>query len=382
VSAEKGRPVKWSATQNVVWKTALPGAGASSPIVLGDKIFVTAYSGYGTGDDKGTSEDLMRHVLCLDAAGGKILWQKSVKAELPEAGYGSFVLEHGYASGTPATDGKAIYVFFGRSGAYAFSLAGEQLWHADVGTKTHNWGSGTSPLLAGDLVVINASVESGSLVALDKASGKEAWRVRGIVQSWSTPALLTPADGKPELVVSLQGKVLGLDPVTGQQLWTCAGVPDYVCPAVLTHGDVAYVTGARKAVIMAIRGGGRGDVTKSHKLWEVPGGSKVPTPLWDDGNLYWVADTGIAWCVSAKTGELVYQKRLGLGKVYASLLLADGKLYAVSRTKGAVVYAAGPAFKELAHNDLGDASLFNASPVPCQGRFLLRSDRFLYCIGE
>jgi outer membrane protein assembly factor BamB len=266
---------------------------------------------------------------------------------------------------------------------YAYSLSGDELWHAEVGSGTDGWGSATSPILAGDLVIINASVESQAVVALNKATGKEAWRVGSIKKSWSTPALLQLPDGKQELVVSLHSKVLGIEPATGKELWNCAGVPDYVCPAVVTHGDVAYVTAGRKVVTMAIRGGGRGDVTSSHKLWEVNKGSKVPTPLYHDGLLYWLNDQGIACCLKADSGEVVYQERVAnLGVVYASLLLADGKLYSVSREKGAVVLAVGPEFKELARNDLGDTSIFNGTPVPSDGRLLLRSDKFLYCIGK
>jgi outer membrane protein assembly factor BamB len=385
VSGEKDLPTTWSATENIVWKTALPGFGASSPITVGERIFVTAYSGYAQGDDKaGQPEDLRHHVVCLDRATGNILWDKSTKAIMPEQPYGGFIALHGYASGTPASDGKAVYAFFGRSGVYAYSLAGDLLWHAEVGTKTHEWGSGTSPILAGDLVIVNASVESQSVVALKKANGENAWQTEGIRESWSTPALLQLAGGRQELVVSCNGKVLGLDPATGKQLWTCAGVPDYVCPSVLAHGDVAYVTGGRKSVALAVRGGGEGDVTKSHKLWQSSKAPKVPTPLCDGGNLYWVSDSGIACCVKADTGEVAYEQRIsGLGVVYGSLLLADGKLYCTSRQKGTVLLAAGPDFKELARNNLGDSSVFNATPVPCgNGRLLLRSDKYLYCVGK
>jgi outer membrane protein assembly factor BamB len=135
---------------------------------------------------------------------------------------------------------------------------------------------------------------------------------------------------------------------------------------------------------MAIRGGGEGDVTKTHKLWQIAKTSSVPSPLYDDGRLYWVNAAGIACCVKADDGKVVYEERLaGMGKVYGSLLLADGKLYCVSREKGiGVVLAAGPEFKEVARNDIGDTSVFNATPVPCNGRLLLRSDRFLYCVGK
>jgi outer membrane protein assembly factor BamB len=384
VTKDKGLPTTWSESENIVWKTAMPGFGASSPIVVGDKILVTAYSGYGQGEEKGKEEDLTLHLLCIDAAGGKIVWDKSVKASLPETPYGGFMPLHGYASSTPVSDGKAVYVFFGRTGVFAYSLAGEKLWQADVGTKTHGWGSATSPILAGKLLIVNASVESGAVVALNTADGKEAWRAEDIRDSWSTPALLTLPGGKQELVVSSHGKVRGFDPADGKKLWECEAVPDYICPSVVTHGDVAYVTSSRKAGCLAVRGGGSGDVTSTHKLWQIPKTPNVPSPLYDDGHLYWVSASGIATCVKADDGKIVYEERIsGLGRVYGSLLLADGKLYCASREKGiGVVLAAGPEFKELARNDIGDKSVFNATPVPCNGRLLLRSDRFLYYVGK
>jgi hypothetical protein len=385
VSNDKGLPETWSATSNVVWKTALPGFGSSSPITLGDKIFLTAYTGYGLGKgDVGQPEDLERHLICLDRATGKILWDKSVKAALPEQEYSrSQINLHGYASSTPVTDGKAVYVFYGRTGVFAYSLTGDELWRREVGAKIHPWGSGASPILVGNLLIVNASVESQSLVALNKTTGAEVWRVKGINSSWCTPTLLELPGGKRELLVSIEKKVLGLDPAIGKELWTCAGVQDYICPSVTTHGDVAYIAGARASVTMAIRGGGRGDVTKTHKLWEIKKGSLVPTPLYHDGLLYLVNHGGIAYCLKADTGEVVYESRVqNLGTVYASPLLADGKLYAVSRDRGAVVLAVGPAFKELARPNLDDKSVFDATPVPSNGQLLLRSDKFLYCLGK
>ena len=387
ISEAKGLPTTWSAASGVVWKTELPGPGASSPITTGDKVLVTAYSGYAVDPDNlGKPENLQRHVLCLERASGKVLWQKTVKASLPEQSFGGFLALHGYASSTPATDGKAVYAFFGRSGVYAFSLAGDELWHADVGSGTHNWGSAASPILAGDLVIVNASVESGALVALNKATGKQAWRVGGSTRSWSTPALVDLPGGKQELVVSVQDKVLGLAPATGKELWTCDGVKDYVCPAVAVHGDVVYVTAGRKPHTVAVRAGGQGDVTKSHTVWTSDLGSKVPTPLVTNGLLYWVEQTGKVACLAAADGSPVYQERLKLpgsgDKVYASLVLADGKLYAVTRQGGTLVLAVGKEFKELARNDLGDKSIFNATPAISNGQLLLRSNRCLYCIGK
>ncbi len=386
--SEEAVPVRWGPEENVVWKTALPGFGASSPITLGERVFLTSYRGYGLDlDEPGQQADLQHVVLCVDLADGEIVWAKATEARLPETEYpAGFVKLHGYSSGTPVTDGERVYAFFGRSGVLAYSLDGRPLWQTSVGDGTHNWGSGTSPVLYENLVIVNASVESQAIVALDKTTGKEVWRVPGIQQSWSTPLVVDLPDGKKELVVSMKNKVLGIDPATGEQLWDCAGVRDYVVPAVIAHGGIVYVTGGRTTQTLAIRAGGRGDVSDTHLVWEIGEGSKVPTPVYDGGHLYWIDNRGFAACVNADTGEVVYKERLGLrgrgDKIYASLVLVGDKLYGVSREDGTVVLAAGPEFEQLAQNNLGDPSIFNATPVPNNGRLLIRSDRFLYCIGE
>ncbi|NQT15184.1 MAG: PQQ-binding-like beta-propeller repeat protein [Planctomycetes bacterium] len=235
-------------------------------------------------------------------------------------------------------------------------------------------------------MIINASVESKSVVALHKSDGREVWRAEGVERSWSTPLVVDLPGGARELVVSMEEKVLGLDPATGKQLWECAGVRDYVCAGVIAHEGIVYVTGGRKPQSFAIRAGGRGDVTESHLLWEIKKASKVATPLYYEGHLYWIDNKAAAVCVNAETGEVAYRERLDVSgrgdKVYASLVLAGEKLYGVTRQDGTVVLAVGPEFKELGRNGLGDSSIFNATPTPSEDRLLLRSDRFLYAIGK
>ncbi len=392
VSDDTGLPSTWSATENIVWKTALPGFGSSSPITLGDKIFLTCYSGYGFDPrEPGNQTGLLQHALCVDRATGGILWDKRVDPRLPETDYdGGRVNLHGYASATPVTDGEAVYVFFGKSGVIKYSLEGELLWRASVGTgvDSHNWGSGASPILHENLVIVNASAESKSIRALDKGTGEEVWRVDEIVDSWSTPLVVSLADGTKELVVIERFRVLGLDPATGDKLWFCPKPSDYVCPSVIAHEEVVYVINSRsKAMLMAIRTGGRGDVGQTHVLWKKERWTtRVSTPVYHDGHLYGIDNVGRAHCLVARTGEEVYRERLeiaGAGdKIYASLVAADGKLYGVTRLDGTVVLALSPQFKLLAHNRLGDESVFNATPVVTGGRLLLRSDRYLYCIGR
>jgi outer membrane protein assembly factor BamB len=355
-------------------------------VTAGHRVFLTCYTGYAVAsDDPGEMADLKRHVLCLHRKSGKVLWTKEFKPVLPEHRYGGEGAYHGYSSSTPITDGKRLYVFFGKSGVFCFDLDGKQLWHALVGKGISGWGSAASPVLYKDLLIVNASVESGALVALDRTTGKEVWRAPGIRSSWNTPVLVKLSPTEVELVVSVQDRLLGLNPDTGKELWRAEGVHRYVCPSVVAHQGVVYAIGGGHTS-MAVRAGGRGDVTKSHTLWRETKGSNVSSPVYHDGHLYWASDGGgIVYCQEAATGRLVYQKRLApaSGLIYASPLLAGGKLYFVSQRKGTYVVAATPEFKLLAHNVFeDDSSRTNASPAVSAGQLLLRSDQYLYCIGQ
>ena len=384
VSAETGLPVQWSATENIAWKIELPGPGTSSPAIKGSRLFIASYSGFNVpGKPRGEPAQLRLHVTCLNVQDGKALWTSDVSPKLPEE---EKIREgHGYASSTPAVDDDRVYVFFGKSGVFAFDHKGKQKWQADVGSKTSGWGSAASPVLYEKLVFINASVESESLVALDRETGAEKWRAPGIKESWNTPVLVTLDGGKNELVVAMIQKVLGFDPKSGEQRWSCrTDIPWYMVPSIVSHGGVSYVIGGRgSGGGLAVRGGGTGDVTKTHRVWTCPKGSNVPSPVYHDGHLYWIHDVlGIAFCADAKTGTLVYEKRMdGASDAYASAVLGDGKLYYVTRRGRTFVLAAKPEFELLATNELGDRSTFNASPAIAGGKLFLRSDRFLYCVG-
>lgn len=389
ISDARELPVSWSDTENIVWKRELPGSGASSPILWGERVYITGYSGYGEGEGAaGTRDELQCHLVCLDGATGEVVWDRAVTASPEEQEYGGRLPLHGYSSGTPATDGEVVVAFFGASGVVACDMQGKELWRASVGSRTHNFGSGTSPILFEDAVIVNASVESGSLVALHKLTGAEVWRARNIQQSWNTPLIVTPAGGEPELVVNTKGMLRAFSPQTGEPLWTCSAIDDYICPSAVAHDGIVYAIGGRQSGCVAVRAGGRGDVTQTHRLWYAEVGSNVPSPVYHDGHLYWVDHGGQTFCVNAQTGEVLSGSRerrrgRGAGTTYASVLLADGKLYSVSRENGAYVYAADPQLTQLAHNEIAsDMGIFNASPTAIGNRLLLRSDRFLYCIGK
>lgn len=389
VSAETGLPVTWSETENLAWKLDLPGPGSSSPIVSGERVFVTCYSGYGVERGGGDPAKLERHLLCVNLRDGKLLWQKSVPAVQPEDPYQGQLRDHGYASSTPATDGQRVFVFFGKSGVFAFDLEDKQLWQTSVGTGSAmmGWGSGVSLLLYKNLVIVNANAESQSLVGLDKETGKQVWKTegKGYSGSWSTPVLVEPAKGKPDLVVRMPDEVWGLDPDDGGLLWYCTGQRGAATTSLVAKDGIIYTMGGgpQGSGSAAIRGGGSDDVTKTHVVWTQSTGSYVPSPAIVGQHIYWVDDRGTAYCVKAENGEQVYKERLpGAGGVYASVVAGDGKIFAVTRRNGTFVLAAGPEFKVLAHNELkGDATDFNTGPAISQGRLLLRSNRCLYCIG-
>lgn len=387
VSEDRGLPLQWTATRNVVWKTELPGPGTSSPIVVGGRVYLTCFSGYGVPGRPGGSMNLLkRSLVCLGRKDGAIRWTRDLKVRLPEQARTRE--DHGYASSTPACDGERLYVFCGKSGVFAFDLEGRQLWHADVGSGLSGWGSAASPVVFGDLAIVNASVESASLIALDKQSGKRVWQAEGVKEAWNTPLLVPVGGGRTELVVAVPRKVIGFDPASGKQLWTCStDITWYMVPSMVCHEGVVFCIGGRsgQAGALAIRAGGRGDVTGTHRLWRTGKWSNVSSPVYHDGHLYFAQEQrGVACCLDAKTGKVIYEEPLEprSGQVYASGVLADGKLYYVSRRGGAYVLPAKPAFKVLAHNSLGDRSAFNASPAVSESQLLIRSDARLYCLGE
>jgi len=385
ISDSKGAPLKWSDTEGLTWKTDLPGPGTSSPIVFGNKIFLTCYTGAQPG--RGASlDDLKRHLLCLDRATGKLLWNTPVPADLPEQS--GIREDHGYATSTPVADAERVYVFWGKSGVFAFDHAGKKLWNTKVGTQLNGWGSATSPVLHKDLVLVNASVESSSLVALDKKTGTQKWSARGITESWHAPLLVALPGGKSEVVAACIKQVFGFDADTGAPLWTCqTGIGWYMCPTPVAKDGIIYAIGGRNPQNgLAIKAGGRGEVSGSHVLWKINKGSNVPTPILHGDHLYWAHENlGVIYCASAKTGEIAYEERLNPnpGQIYASPVLADGKLYYVGRQGRVIIAAASPKFEVLADNTLeNNRGVFNATPAFDGSRLLLRSNRALYAIGK
>jgi outer membrane protein assembly factor BamB len=306
-------------------------------------------------------------------------------------GIGTYLDLHGYASSTPVADASGIYVYYGGGGVFAYDHDGQQRWHQQSGSKVHNWGSASSPILFENLVIVHADIEAQALLAFDKQSGREVWRVPTGKQthgdSWSTP-LVVDAGGQPELVfhrsVGEPTMVAAVNPRDGQSLWECGlSLKSQLCPSPIEHNGVIYLMSYQSSG--AVRAGGRGDVSQSHLLWNTNRGNTVCTPIYHDGHLYWASEEGgIAWCLNAATGEVVYQERLqpSPGRIYASGVLAEGRIYYPTREKGTYVVAAKPKFELLVRNVIeGDDSIFNGTPAISGGHLFLRSDRYLYCLG-
>ncbi|MGC6449967.1 MAG: PQQ-binding-like beta-propeller repeat protein [Pirellulaceae bacterium] len=389
-SAQADVPTTWSDDSNLLWKAELSGRGSSSPIVVGDRVFVTAYAGYGNSDQSGGQDKLVRELICFNLEDGKQIWKATVGNQQREDVYQGFITEHGYATSTPVSDGEFIYVFYGKSGVLAFDMTGKQQWHVNVGTGSaqRRWGSAPSLVLHQDKVIVNASDESQTMFALNKKDGSVAWKAEasGLENSFNTP-LLVKSGERTELIVAVPWEIWSLDADTGKLLWyTETDLDNNVSPSMVEKNGVVYAIGGRSGGSIAVRIGGQGDVSKTHVVWRGEASSYVPSPVLYEDRLYWVNDRGIAHCINAKTGALVYQHRLdiksgGGRSFYASVMVIGGKIYAVSRFNGTIVYEPGDEFKQIAKNQLSDEAMFNASPAVAEGKILIRSDSHLYCIG-
>ena len=385
-------PTKWSDAENLTWTVELPGPGSSSPIVSGDRIFVTCYSGYGV-EPGGDFSSLVRHLVCVDAKSGHILWDRSVTAPKREDRYQGYISEHGYASNSPTTDGKMVFAFHGKSGVYAYDMDGKELWSHMVGTESSNrqWGSAASLTLFKDKLIVNAAEEGRSIMALDKATGKELWKSEAATLElcYGTPSLVAREDGKTDLVIAVPGEVWGLNTETGKLAWfVVSQLTGNVSPSPLVVDNSIFVFGGfRSSGSYRIRAGGKSDVTSTHIDWHSRCSSYVATPVHHDGHLFWIDDQGIAWCLNAKTGEQVYRERVpglksGGRPIYSSPIFAGGRLYVVTRRDGTLIIPATTTFSIEAQNIIeSDATDFNATPAVYGDQLLLRSNRRLYCVG-
>jgi len=391
-------PTQWSPNANIAWKAEMPGPGASSPIIVGDKVFVTCYSGYGLDrEEPGDMEKLMRHLVCFDRGTGEKLWQTDVKAALPEDPYtGAGIPAHGYASHTPVSDGENVYAFFGKSGVYAYDMDGNELWQQDVGKESDptTWGSSSSPILHEDTVIITASAESQAVVGLNKKTGEEIWRqeAEGLDGMWGTPSLVEVEDGRTDLVMCVPREMWGLDPESGKLRWH-ANTNDsrHSYSSLVLEGNKIYAFTGRGGGSIAMEVGGEGDVSESAVVWSGKDVASFASPVQHGAKLYVVA-SGVLTSVDAKTGERVDRMRLQGAKQtggrmgsldYASPVVVGDRMFYLNGSGQMFVFSLGEEIEQVAINQVtNDQETFWGSPAVSDGQMILRSDKHLYCIAD
>lgn len=382
-SPETGLPLKWGPAENVAWKLALPAWSGSTPIVWGDRVFLNVADG-----------DALE-LWCVERAKGTQLWKR------PLGGGNHKERKQNMSSPSPVTDGKAVFAMTGTGVLKAFDFQGQELWARDIqqeyGRFGLNWGYASSPLLFDGALFVQVlhgmkTDDPSYVLRIDPGTGKTLWRVeratsaiRESPDSYTTP-LPVRRDKGFELVVTGGDCVTGHDPATGKELWRANGLnpdndPFYrIVASPLAIGDVV-VAPTRVKPLLAIRTGGRGDVTHTHRVYAFDRGPDVPTPASDGQYLYVVTDNGVVYCLDAKTGKELYgQQRLRPGTYSASPVLADGRVYVTSEEGVTSVFKAGPQFELLAENAMNDYTL--SSIAVSEGQLFLRTAQFLYAIGQ
>jgi outer membrane protein assembly factor BamB len=384
-SAETGLPLRWSATENIAWKTDIPGESWSSPIVWADRVFVT------TATEGGHS----CRVLALDRRSGAVLWNKEVFRQVP----GQRQSRNSYATPTPATDGRRVYACFYNGWFVALDFGGQIVWTNSDYPFYSQHGLGSSPILYGELLIMARDGSSDGpdkslgwqkpwdqayIVALDTRTGRQRWKARrGLSRiAHGVPAIWTAPDGHVELVSEAGDVVQGFDPRTGERLWSSEVIGEGKVPSTVLGDGLVFTAGGwgGRESIKAFKLGGRGELGTNNLVWEQRRGMpKVPSMLYVRPHLFAMTDNGTLSCLKADTGEIVWQERLG-GSFSASPVFAEGRIYLVSDNGDTTVIEAAPRFKVLAQNPLGEK--VQASPAISQGQLFIRTARRLWCIGQ
>jgi outer membrane protein assembly factor BamB len=362
-------PTMWDKDgRNVRWRVKVPGAGNSSPIIWGDNIFLTS------ADVKGAE----RFVHCFNRTDGSLRWTRQVPVRPPEPGVRD---KNGFASATPVTDGERVICFLGSCGLVCYDFVGNLVWHYDALTVKTTHGTGSSPVLYKDLVILaqDQNQADSIFLALDKRTGKKVWEgKRERAMTWTTPVVVRVGD-HDELVLAGAETVRGYDPASGTELWSLRGPTQEVIPAIVIGKELLYSASGRNGPTLGLRPGGTGDVTATHLVWRaVRGGPHVPAPALVNGRLYTANDTGILSCLDGASGKLIYQERLH-DNFSASPVVAGDLLYFAAESGITYVVRAGTSLDVVAQNDLGAPIL--ASPAVMDGRIYLRTADALVCIG-
>lgn len=383
VSTETRLPLRWSRTENIAWKVALPAWSGSSPIVWGDRVFLNVADGANL------------YLWCVDRGQGAVRWKRLL------GGGNTRMRKQNMSTPSPVTDGTHVWVMTGTGMLAAFDFEGKPLWGRDIqknyGRFGLMWGYGSSPLLFEDSLYVQVlhgmtTDDPSYLLRIDKASGRTIWWVERPTRArqespdaYTTPTVLQHG-GAAEIIVSGGDVVTGHAPSNGKELWRAEGLnPDdngsyRLVASPVIAGDTIIVP-SRERPMLAVKAGGRGDVTKSHVLWRFMSGPDVPTPVTDGRYVYVINDRGIMWCLDARTGQEIYgRQRLRPATYSGSPVLADGRIYVTDEDGVTSVVRAGPKFEILAENDIGEHTL--SSPAISDGQIFIRTESFLYAVGE
>lgn len=405
-------PTRWDATRGVhlAWKTPIPGLAHSSPVVWGDRVFVTTavssdpkpYFRPGLYGDVDSADESSRHswrVYALDRRTGKVLWERTAYEGVPRI---KRHIKSSHANSTPVTDGRRLVALFGSEGLYCYDLEGKLLWKQDLGVldagwfydPSYQWAPGSSPVIYGDLVIVQADIQKGSFIAAyDLKDGRRRWITpREEIPSWGTPTVVDGPQG-PEVVTNATRRIRGYDPLTGAELWRLSGNSEITAPTPVAALGLVFVTSGYRPIqpIYAIRPGGRGDISlksgqsqSDHIAWSRSrGGPYMPTPLVYGDHLYTLSNNGVLTCYKAASGEEVYKQRVveGQGGAYsASPVATNGKLYLSSEDGDIHVVRAGPVFQLMASNPMGEVLM--ASPALSRGALIVRGLHHVFAIEE
>jgi outer membrane protein assembly factor BamB len=410
VAEGKPTPTTWNVEkgENILWKTPIPGLAHASPVVWGDKLFITTaissnpkpFLRVGLFGDVDMDKDVSKHswhVYCLDKRTGKILWDQVATEGVPKI---KRHIKATHANSTPATDGKYVVAFFGAEGLYCYDVKGKLQWKKDLGLldsgwfydPDYQWGMASSPIIYKNLVIVQCDVQKDSFIAAyDIKTGKEVWKTsREEIPSWGTPTIY---EGKTrvELVTNATRAARSYDPLTGKELWHMSGNPEVTATTPIFGHDLIFIVNHYRPnqPIYAIKPGATGDISlKDGKTsndfiaWSYQrGGSYMPTPLIYGEYLYICQNQAIVRCLNAKTGEVAYQSRIGEGGSYsASPVAADGKVYLTSEDGAVFVLKAGNKYEMLAKNEMGEVLM--ATPAISDGMIFVRGQHNLFCVAD
>ncbi len=398
-STGAGPLIKWGPGENVKWRTELPEPGNSTPVVWDDRVFIT----------QPQTELQQRSLFCLNRQTGREIWRRGITYELPEASHKT----NPYCSASPATDGERVVAWFGSAGLCCWDFEGNELWRRDFGPQEHMWGYGSSPILHEDLCILMFGPGTHEfLLAVDKTTGETRWRVDALSDAaeralsgaendgnandfrsdkqrserlrgaWSTPIVLE-VNGQFELVATLPRRVSGFDPATGKLLWTCGGGAPLAYASPIASDGVVVALGGYGGASLAVRAGGRGDVTTTHRLWHKPSDSGwLGTGVAAKGLLYACNMGGVLSCFDLQTGQELWKDRIGGGSTWASITrTADERMYLLTKAGTTTVFKDdASAFQQIAENRLDETS--NSSVVIAGSEIFIRTDQALWCFSR